>query len=307
MHHPNGCQVTPAFKDGVLYATCFDTLYAFDALMKGGDDGIKDTCENGDRYDILWTCKLAAKTNQSPLLFVDDALVLNTAEGLEVYPTKVKDVAKVGRLKVVKTGGSDGGGAAHNGEILVAATKTGHVAIDLKTDKELWRAESGSGTTPVIDGAYAFFGDGRGSLWCVELKTGATKWKSDGGYSDPPAAPAGAGGVVYMASNKPGAMNALDATSGAKLWFWNVPDKTKNVTSEDYASAVYSAPLVAGGRVYFTSYTGYLYCLTTDKAPKERLVFKEKISEQVCMTVPMAHEGAVFVRGAGATFKFAGK
>ncbi len=307
MHHPNGCQVTPAYKDGVLYATCFGTLYAFDALMKGGDDGIKDTCENGDRYDVLWTAALAAKTNQSPPLFVNDAVVLNTAEGLEFYPTRIKDFAKVERTKIVKTGGSDGGGAAHNGEILVAASKTGHVGIDIKTDKELWRAESGSGSTPVIDGASVFFRDGRGALFCLDLKTGRQLWTSDGPYSDPPAAPAVAGGVVYMAGNKPGTMNALDAKNGEKIWTWAVPDKTKNVTSEDYASAIYSTPMIADGKVFFTSYTGFLYCLRTEKSPKERLAWKEKISEQVCMTVPMAYEGAVYVRGERTTFKFAGK
>ncbi len=307
MHHPNGCQVTPAYKDGVLYATCFGTLYAFDAHLKGGDDGIKDKPESGDRYDVLWTAALAAKTNQSPILFVDDAVVLNTSEGLEFYPTKVKDFTTVERTKIVKTGGSDGAGAAHNGTILVAASKTGHVGIEIKTGKELWRAESGSGSTPVIDGASTYFADARGTLWCVELATGRELWKVEGGFSSTPAAPAVSGGVVYMASNKPGAMNAVDAKSGGKLWSWTVPDKTKNVASEDYANAVYSTPMVADGRVFFTSYTGFLYCLRAERAPKERLAWKEKIAEQVCMTVPMAYEGAVYVRGENATFKFGAK
>jgi outer membrane protein assembly factor BamB len=103
-------------------------------------------------------------------------------------------------------------------------------------------------------------------------------------------------------------MNALDAATGGKLWTWAVPDKTTRVTTEDYASAVLSAPMVADGRVFFTSYTGFVYCLRAEKTPKgDRLVFKEKIAEQVCMTVPMAYEGAVFVRGENATFKFGAK
>lgn len=306
MHHLNGCQITPAYKDGVLYATLGDTLYAFDALMKGGDDGIKDKPENGDRHDILWTSKLAAKRASTAPAFFGDAVILNTSAGLEFYPTKVRDFAKVERLKLIETGGSDNGGVAHNGEILVAASKTGHAAVDLKTGKELWRAESGDGSTPVIDGADVYFGDARGNLWCADLKTGEARWKADG-FASSTAGPAVSKGVVYMAMDAPGAMHAVDAKTGGKLWSWDVPDRTKGVTSEKYENAVFSTPLVADGRVYFTSYSGYVYCLNAAKDAKVRLVWKEKISTPVTMTSAMVHEGAVFVRGQGATYKFAGK
>lgn len=303
MHHPNGCGVTPAYKDGILYAPMGDTLYAFDALMKGGDDGVKDAPKGGDRHDILWMSTLAAKRCGSAPTFVDDAVVLNTSEGLEFYPTKVRDFTKVERTKIVKTGGSGSGGVAHNGRILVAASTKGHVAIDLKTDRELWRVESGDGSSPVIDGDAAVFADSRGALWCVGLADGRIRWKEDG-YGTMPASPSVAKGVVYMATNIPGTMNALDGKTGTRLWTWTVPDKTTAVSSEQYGNAVYAPPLVADGRVYFTSYSGFLYCLHADPKAKERLAWKEKISDRVCMTVPTAYEGAVYVRGAGATCKF---
>jgi outer membrane protein assembly factor BamB len=307
MHHLNGCAVTPAYKDGILYAVLGDTLHAFDAHMKGGDDGIKDAPQAGDRHDIVWSCKLAAKRCSAPLTFVGDELVVNTSEGLEFYPTRVKDPSRVERIKVVKTGGGDYGGASHDGGIMVAASKAGHVAIELASGKELWKAGDGGGGTPAIDGTDVFLGDAKGTLWCVELKTGTTRWKIEGGFSDSPAAPAVCKGVVYMASNMPGTMNALDAASGKKVWSWEVPDKTDGVSSPEYGNAVYAAPVVAGGRVYFTSYSGYVYCLRTEVEAKERLAWKEKISDRVCMTVPTAFEGAVYVRGAGMTFKFAAK
>ncbi len=306
MHHPNGCSSTPAYKDGIVYATLGDTLYAFDAHLKGGDDGVQDAPKGGERYDIIWSAKVAGKRCQSSPSFAGDELVINTPEGLEFWPTRVKDPAKVQRSRLIATGGSDFGCFAHDGEIVVAATRKGHSAFELKTGKELWTAGTGEGTTPAIDGETVYFVDSAGTLHSVDRKSGELRWKQPG-YSQSPASPAVSKGAVYMASLKPGSMNALDPGTGERIWTWAVPDRTKAVSSEDYADAVLATPLVADGRVLFTSYTGYLYCLRADKDAKERLVFKEKLSDQVCMTVPMVHEGAVYVRGWNATFKFGGR
>ena len=53
MHHKYGLSTTPAYKDGIVFATFGNELYAFDADIRDKkDEGIRDEPQGRDRHDI---------------------------------------------------------------------------------------------------------------------------------------------------------------------------------------------------------------------------------------------------------------
>ena len=303
MHHKYGLSTTPAYKDGIVFATFGNELYAFDADIRDKkDEGIRDEPQGRDRHDILWKAELKGSICRSSPLFYREMVLLNTVAGVEFYPVRPKKGSGTGRIKIYETGGTLSAGMAHNGSILVAASRSGHVAYDLKTDRKLWTAGAGLGTSPCIDGGFVYFADAAGRLQCVRIADGKPAWKSESRFRvGTYASPSTDKGIVYATGGRDGTLHAIDGGTGKTDWTFEVPaeDELKRGVKAGYGRSVYCKPLVCDGKIYFTSYSGYLYCVK-----EGRLLWKERISESICMTIPMAYKGAIYVRGKGATYKF---
>ena len=112
------------------------------------------------------------------------------------------------------------------------------------------------------------------------------------------------GGRVFYGSSVDQTIYCVDEKTGKTLWSFKVPDALEKGVQEGFGSSVYTFPLIADGKVYFTSYSGYIYCLSAKPRVKKRLLWKHQISTTICMTVPLAYRGAIYVRGKQATYKF---
>lgn len=102
-------------------------------------------------------------------------------------------------------------------------------------------------TTPAIDGGSAFFGDDAGSLYAVDVHTGAQVWQDSYRSGIVSSAAVDAGTVVF--GTKGATVEAVSAATGASVW------------SAPTSSAVESSPAVYGGTVYVGSDDGTFYAL----------------------------------------------
>ena len=102
-------------------------------------------------------------------------------------------------------------------------------------------------TSPAVDSGMAFFGDDHGSLYSVDVHSGAPVWQRSYpmGIDSSPAVD---GGAVFFGT-KGNTVKAVNELTGANLW------------STTTSSAVESSPAVSGGIVYVGTDDGTLYAL----------------------------------------------
>jgi outer membrane protein assembly factor BamB len=113
-------------------------------------------------------------------------------------------------------------------------------------------------------------------------------FKSNAGVD---ASPAVAGGVVYIGATAPGAMNALDASTGHRLWY-------HSVGQPNYGSAgTESSPAVAGGVVYVGADDGYTYAL--DASTGHELWSYNTREGVPASSSPVVARGVVYIGGSG--------
>jgi outer membrane protein assembly factor BamB len=123
------------------------------------------------------------------------------------------------------------------------------VALSATTGIERWRfyidqiidSSRGLGGLTVADGS-VYVGTGMGALFALDAATGEPRWFSrvngDGKVLDQIAAPAVAGGVLYVAENQ--FLFAFDAETGEELWRFRPETDSERL----------SRPTIAGGTVY---------------------------------------------------------
>ena len=108
-------------------------------------------------------------------------------------------------------------------------------------------ADAPINTSPAVDSGVAFFGDDLGSLYAVNVHSGAPVWQR----SYPAAidsSPAVDAGTVFFGT-KGNTVKAVNELTGANVW------------STATSSAVESSPAVSGGTVYVGTDDGTLYAL----------------------------------------------
>ena len=93
-------------------------------------------------------------------------------------------------------------------------------------------------------------------------------------------------GLLYMA-NDVGALTAVDATTGAKVW-------------QERVDGIFSAsPVAAGGKIYFVSETGETIVVRSGRQPA--VIAKNDIGERLIAS-PAVSKGQIFLRSDGQLF-----
>jgi glucose dehydrogenase len=93
-------------------------------------------------------------------------------------------------------------------------------------------------------------------------------------------------GLIYMA-NDVGALTAVDAASGAKVW-------------QERVEGIFSAsPVAADGKIYFVSETGETIVVRSGRQPS--VIARNDVGERLIAS-PAVSNGQIFLRGDGQLF-----
>jgi outer membrane protein assembly factor BamB/predicted phosphodiesterase len=162
-----------------------------------------------------------------------------------------------------------------------------------KQVKRVWHQQLKGGiySTPVSDGKSLYIGDDVGTLYCLDIKTGETRWSFDTGMRIV-GSPAVADGVVVFGSANY-KIYGLDAQTGTALWTYTTQQavmgaaiihkgiayigggdgkmyafdlKTGAIkwTFNELKNYVLTRPLVYNNKLYFGAWDTYLYALNLE-------------------------------------------
>jgi len=149
-----------------------------------------------------------------------------------------------------------------------------------------YQAKDAIESTAAIADGVVYVGSMDGSLYAIDLATGALRWqyqtKSQVGESSPLVH----GGLVYI-GDLDGVIHAVDVPTGKARWTFKTDGEIK------------SSPNVAGDRIYVGSYDQHLYCLS---AMTGTLVWKYRTEGPVHGT-PAIDKGTVYISGCDETFR----
>lgn len=158
--------------------------------------------------------------------------------------------------------------------------------------KQLWTHQAGESieSSAAIVGGTVFVGSsqksGKGELIALSLDNGSVYWKFTTDSPIGESSPAYGGGVVYI-GDLGGWLNALNASTGEKLWAVKTGGEIK------------SSPVVVGDRVLIGSYDEHLYCIS---ARNGSVLWKAKTNGPVHST-PGVADGMAFVAGCDELFR----
>jgi outer membrane protein assembly factor BamB len=200
----------------------------------------------------------------TPVVAGDRVIAVKSTGAVDAWSLDLRD-----RKWSAAPAGSDSWGAfspAAHGRVLVMANGP-VVALSIDDGRELWRFDPPEGRVelaPAIADRAVFFATRMGTLYALELDTGAVRWKqfsdSQFGWSDPLVV----GGRLFIcdrgAPNRRGALNAFDASSGKHVW------------TGEFGATGSSTPAVGHGYVYigFGRYVGF-YDRETGTIDRSRL------------------------------------
>ena len=131
-------------------------------------------------------------------------------------------------------------------------------AIEIRTQKEKWRIETGSGALlrPALADGILYFGTQAGLLHAVDSHTGEELWRFETGDVDWPirdrfvnGQPTITGGVVYF-SSEDWNVYALDAKTGEERWRFRLGEEPQALQIP-----------VRDGVAYIGGWDGYLYAI----------------------------------------------
>jgi outer membrane protein assembly factor BamB len=198
-----------------------------------------------------------------------------------------------------------------DGLVYVSSEDTCLCALDAATGAREWTAPSsgGSMSRPIVAGGKVLFAGARtldispeivkaGYVYALDAKAGTRKWDFET-EDEEATAPVVAAGIAYFGggqwsgrvggySDQPsGHLYAVDVASGKLVWKKDLPD-----------ADVWSAPVVAGGTLYFVDRTNaqgrdpFLYAL-------DALTGQEKWKSDVLRAFPLAARGNVLYASTG--------
>jgi outer membrane protein assembly factor BamB len=179
---------------------------------------------------------------------------------------------------------------AGNADQLVTCATPWTIAYDPRNGKELWRANFLSGDvapSPTFGGGYVYACNQGATLDAIRpglsgnITTTGVAWSSTDGLPDI-ASPLDAGEIVFLASSE-GALTAVDARTGKKLW------------EHDYDDGIKSSPLLVGTDVWVIDMTGTIHAIEPGPTFHEtaKLALKE-----TCDATPALLGNKVFIRTA---------
>jgi outer membrane protein assembly factor BamB len=137
-----------------------------------------------------------------------------------------------------------------SGRTLLAAAYQGKiVAVNLENGRLLWSREISTYSALAVDTNNVYVSDVRGSVYALDLQSGATVWKQDKLLLRRLSAPAVTGNAVAVADFE-GYVHWLARDDGRFL-----------VRTRTASAAVLVAPIADGATLYVTSQNGYLSAL----------------------------------------------
>ena len=115
----------------------------------------------------------------------------------------------------------------HNSMIYAGFTDGALVALDAQSGQLKWEKQLSSNkrfrdldASPIRDGNHLYISSYDGHLFCLDLKTGKTIWKAEGGGHTPVTIE---GKNLYYSSSN-GSILALDKLSGKEIWRFNLEE-----------------------------------------------------------------------------------
>lgn len=156
-------------------------------------------------------------------------------------------------------------------------------------------------SSPAVAGGMVYVGSTDGTLYAVDVASGAQKWKF-ATHARVTSSPAIANGIVYFGSYD-GKFYALDAADGHVKWTFAIPGERRFAATHLHGSEpaaetmpdpfdfYLSSPVVANGAVYFGSGDGNVYALDA-AAGTLRWKFH---TEDVVHASPAFADGMLFV------------
>lgn len=244
----------PHVAGGKLFAITMDSqLFAFDAA-------------NGE---LIWSHRGIGETASlmntvSPVVNGGD-IIVPYASG-EVHSLSVIDgntlwsdlLAAPGRTIASSSFSGIGGDPVVDGDFVFAVSSGGKLAVfALATGQRIWEKPISSINTPWIAGDYLFLITSDNSVICFLKYTGAVRWavklpsyKNEKKKEDPILwrGPVVVNGMVAIAGSQ-GEMKLLNAADGTV------------VSTKEIPEGIVTAPVVAGGRMFFVGQDATLYSL----------------------------------------------
>jgi outer membrane protein assembly factor BamB len=278
---------SPAVAGGVVYVGSASTfkLYAFSAAGTTGCSGTPKTCQP------LWTAATGGIALSSPAVAggvvyfpsADGHLYAFSAAGTTGCSGTPKTCQPLWTAAIASIGQGFSSPAVAGGVVYVnanttlyafSATGTTGCSGTPKVCTPLWTATGAGGVSPpAVAGGVVYTGVGDGNLYafsaadttgcsgtppnrtCTPLWTGNT---SGGGFN---AAPAVAGGVVYVGSANTGKLYAFSAAAGSTHCS-GTPKTCTPLWTAATGNGISSAPAVAAGVAYVSSGDGTLYAFS---------------------------------------------
>ena len=219
-------QSSPAVVDGVLYVGSNNNkVYAVSALT-----GV-----------VKWSFTAEGAVYSSPAV-VGGVVYIGSFDG-NVYAL---DAATGAEKWMYSTGTRiQSSPVVSNGVVYIGNNSQGLFALTAASGHELWSFAGGGAvlTTPAVANGVVYVASWGHGLYALKASTGATIWNADVGCCETGSSPAVANGVVYIGQDISGDVDALNASTGAKLWTFSTGGNGN----------VHSSPAVADGMVYVGS------------------------------------------------------
>ncbi|MEP7302474.1 MAG: PQQ-binding-like beta-propeller repeat protein [Caldimonas sp.] len=143
-------------------------------------------------------------------------------------------------------------GAVAGADRATASTRERADAID--GVKFTFRSDGPIRGTPLVRAGAVYFGSGDGSVYALDARSGALRWRfaTRGAVMSSPAA---ADGRLYV-SSRDGHLYCLDAASGALRWRHRF---AADLGAQNYWDYLLSSPTIVGDRVFIGAGDGHLY------------------------------------------------
>ena len=237
---------------------------------------------DAQRGTRLWEAQLDGRVFGTPVPASDSGPLLVAVIRDESEGTLYILEADTGRTlqKTPLPGPSDTSPAFSDGLAFIHDDRGNVTAIDVSTGKVRWSISCGTGfdSAPVVRDSVVFSLASDGTAWCHEAATGAEVWHHTVTNSPFVGTPAHDGTLLYMPAND--GLHLFSAAAG------------KPVRRYPMKMPIRSAPIVAGGTLFFAATDGNIYGALAGR-PLEKLYETTGIGAQF-VAAPAFSDGTLF-------------
>jgi RNA polymerase sigma factor (sigma-70 family) len=276
---------SPCFADGVVYVASRDRyVYAV-----GADNGqLRWRFAMGEDKPFPWGFEYFIS---SPLV-VGDRVYVGGGDGC-LYALDARSGVEVWKRQ---TGGRVRSSPAYADQTVFVGSADGCLyACDAAAGNLVWRFES-EGTrippnkarfdrrslvsSPAIGDSVVAIGGRDGFLYGVDRKTGKERWRFDHQRAWVTSSPAVAQGLALAGSGDGKFFQAVNLDDGKEKWHFPTE------------AAVFGSGTISGDAVYFSDYSGEVYCLAVQTGAK---LWQVRLPGRVVSTPAIAEDGVVYV------------